>query len=178
MKKTAGKNEKTLPRNSGVTEELNAWIRVIRPRFLLLGVALLLVALAVMVWGFTGTLPVTETLGAYVVPDAETGQEILCFIDASRFSAASLAWNEARITMGDGSIYHGTVQFHSENPKTATDYQTEYDIPGWMISRLMTSDYLYAIGIQPEEPIERYESQLATVSVVVRDVRPISFLMR
>ena len=178
MKKTAGKKEKALPGNAGVTEELNTWIRIIRPGLLLLGVSQLLVAMAVLVWGFTGTLPVSETLGAYVVPDAEAGQEVLCFMDAIRFPAASLAGNEARITMGDGSICQGTVQFCSEGPKSATDYQADYEIPGCMISRLMTSDYLYVIGIQPEEPVERFKGQLATVSVVVREVRPISFLMR
>jgi len=171
--------EKKQEQGTGVTEELNAWIPVIRPGLLLLGAALLLVAAAVLVWGFTGSLPVTETFGGFVtIPDADRGTEVLCFVDASRFYGAALEGHEARVTLGDGSVFQGNVSFYSDTPQTAQAHQAEYDIPDWMMSRLMAGDYLYAVGIELEESAAWSASQLASVSIVVREVKPISFLMR
>lgn len=55
-------------------EELSEYIHACRPGVIVVIVALLLMLIAVLVWGFVGTLPVTETVNGLVIDASEYDQ--------------------------------------------------------------------------------------------------------
>lgn len=60
-------------------EELDAYIRVVRPGTLILVISLVLVLAALIVWGFTGTIPYTKTVDGVVFTELDRYWNFLNF---------------------------------------------------------------------------------------------------
>ena len=75
----------------------------------------------------------------------------------------------------------------SKNPLSAeeirelygTENNAKFQLSDWMFSKLLKDgSYYYMIRINTEEDIAEYWHQLTSVTVVMRQVQPISYLIR
>ena len=89
--------------------------------------------------------------------------------------------------MADGSVYKGSVDFMGDKPVSTEEIRTlfseennaQFHLSDWMFSKtLKDGSYYYALRVNTEEDIAKYWHQLVTITVVMREVRPISYLIR
>ena len=168
-------------------DKLNEYIRIGSLGGFLLIAGLVLLAVAMIIWGFTGRIPVTTTQTGIVVESKEESHGCLCFVDVNDNIGVIPAGTPASVKMADGSVCKGSVDFMSENPLSAeelrdlygAEHNAKFQFSDWMFSKLLKDDsYYYMIRINTEEDVAEYWHQLTAVTVVMREVRPISYLMR
>ena len=92
-----GKNHKR--DNYEMTQEgLDEYIRVSRPSVMVVIISLVLALVAVIVWGFVGTLPVTETITGVVVDSSKYGEidpeSLEAFREGEGFAQAATSKDE------------------------------------------------------------------------------------
>lgn len=156
-------------------EKLNDYIRITSAGSIFVIIALAVFAVTYIIWGFYGTLPVTETVTGVV--DGSNNNNITCFMDASRFSGRQLQGKDAVIRLSDNVTVTGVVDQVRTTPvsKEEASAWIEND---WLTSNLVTSSYSILITIQHSEDLSDYSYELAQVSIVTEEVKPISFLTR
>ena len=156
-------------------EKINEYIRVGGPGTYLIVGALLLVLVALVIWGLTGTLPVTETVTSVV--DSSNDNHITCFADASRFSPVGLVGKQVSIHLSDNTSVLGTVEYVSDTPMSGE--QAEALIGNdWLADNLVDFQYSYVMSIEPESDLSAYGYQLVSASIITEEVPPYRFLMR
>ena len=155
-------------------EKINEYIRVSGPGTYLIVGTLLLVLAALVIWGLTGTLPVTETVVSVV--DSSNDNHITCFLDASRFSPPQLEGRAASIHLADNRSVSGTVEYVGKTPISEEQAAKLID-NDWLASNLVSYNYTYIVSIQPDEDLASYGYQLAQASIITQEVRPIVFLL-
>ena len=167
-------------------EKLNEYIRIGSVGGFLLIAGLVVLAAALIIWGFTGRIPVTTTQTGIVVESKEESNGCLCFIDVNDNISVIPAGTPVSVRMADGSVYKGSVDFMSEKPLSAEEIRTlfgeenngQFRLSDWMLSKtLKDGSYYYALRVNTEEDIAKYWHQLVTITVVMREVRPISYLI-
>ena len=167
-------------------EKLNEYIRIGSVGGFLLIAGLVILAAALAIWGFTGRIPVTTTQTGFVVESKEESHGCLCFIDVNENTGIIPAGTPASVKMAGGSVYKGSVDFMSENPISAEEIRTlfgeensaQFHLSDWMFSKtLKDGSYYYVLRINTEEDIAEYWHQLVMITVVMREVRPISYLI-
>ncbi len=156
-------------------EKIDDYVRVSSPWTFLIVIALILVLAALILWGFTGSLPVTETVKGHV--DGQFDDQVICFMDASRFSPDQLTDMQASLHMADRSVVDGTVDEVIDTPVSAEE-AAEIVRNDWLASNMIDDnhDYYYVVFIEPEENLSKYRNQLVDASVITEEVRPIRFL--
>ena len=168
-------------------EKLNEYIRIGSVGGFLLIAGLVILAAALAIWGFTGRIPVTTTQTGIVVEFKETSHGCLCFVDVNENIGIIPAGTPASVKMPDGSVYKGSVDFMSDNPYSAEEIRElyggennlEFQLSDWMFSNLLKDgSYYYVLRINTEEDIAEHWHQLTAVTVVISEVRPISYLIR
>ena len=168
-------------------EKLNEYIRIGSVGGFLLIAGLVVLAAALIIWGFTGRIPVTTTQTGIVVESKEKSNGCLCFVDVNENTGAIPAGTTASVKMANGSVYKGSVDFMSRNPLSAEEIRkmysaetaAQFQLSDWMFSQLLKDgSYYYMLRINTEEDIAEYWHQLTAVTVVMREVQPISYLIR
>ncbi len=158
------------------SERLNEYIRIGKPGIILLIISLVLVLGAVVVWGFTGTLHETISLPGIVgVTDAG---DVCCFVDADSMDGHSLAGKEVTVKMPDRSTSRGVIISASESPGSQEELSELFGFTRWKMNHLMNGTYFYVIEIDAQKDLSNYQGELVAVSVIMREITPISFLIR
>lgn len=180
----------------GSQEELNEYIRVTGSGTIAVIVSLLLLLAALLIWGFVGTLPVTETVTGLAIDasmyDGESQVKtallrsgegeirILCFVDASRYNGQAVESFEDRVNlkMPDQNTFSGTIETRYMEPLSAEKAKSLLFDNGWLLDKCIRQDYSWLVVIRPDEDISKYVLTLAEVTFVTEEVPPIRFLMR
>ncbi len=156
-------------------EKIDDYIRVSSPWTFLIVIALILVLAALILWGTTGSLPVTETVKGHV--DAQFNDQVICLMDASRFSPDQLTGKQVSLRMADRSVVDGTVEEVIDTPVSAEE-AAEIVRNDWLASNMIDKnhDYFYVVFINPKKELSEYRNQLVDASIITENVRPIRFL--
>lgn len=185
-------------------EDLNEYIRVSRPSVLVVIFSLLLILIAVIVWGFVGTLPVTETVTGIVVdtdrfrtgysgtedPETlgkitshlseESRVQVFFFLDASRYNGETLGkiGEEAVIRLPDQHTVNGKIESSLTTPVSLDTLSSLFMDNQWELEQCVTNqDYSWWMTIIPSEDLSSYLYSLAEITIVTEEVRPIQFLI-
>ena len=169
-------------------EKLNEYIRIGSTGGYLLITGLVILAAALVVWGFAGRIPVIETLAGAVVGTENKSNSCLCFIDVNYNIQTIDEGDPVTVSMMDKKTFSGTVSFAGNIAKSAEDARKMYSLKedysplgltDWMMDNLLDdSKYIYPVYIQTDEDISDYWHQMAIITVVTNEVRPISYLLR
>ena len=183
-------------------EELDAYIRVINPGMRVLVLALTLVLVALIVWGYTGTLPVTVSASgvmasiesrmhnsnafynrdSFGLEKGLTEEELQSnnayfFLNAYEFSGDDLMGKEVIVSRPGKNTVHGTVVSVEPVPYSREEILAEF-VSQWVVENCVQSDYSWVVAARLDS--DEYDDSLALVDVtiVTENVHPISFLMR
>ncbi len=178
-------------------EDLSEYIRVGRPGLIVVIASLLIMLVAVFIWGFAGTLPVTETVTGLVVDTSgyakmypeevkamadgkEGGIMVLCFVDASRFNGQAIKefGDGAVLKMPDQTTYKGTIEIRYMEPISREKARKLLFDNEWVLDKCAKQDYNWLLIIRPEEDLSKYDFTLSEVTLLTEEVPPIRFLMQ
>ena len=178
-------------------EDLSEYIHACRPGVLAVIIALLVLLAAVIIWGFVGTLPVTETVTGLVVdrdvyvekypetesvlPEAEDGQMlVLCFVDASRFNGQAIKafGDEAVLKMPDQTTYKGRIETRYMVPMSMEEAKGLLFDNEWVKEQCVKQNYNWMLIVSPTQDLSQYAFTLAEVTLLTEEVPPIRFLMK
>ena len=183
-------------------EELDAYIRVVRPGMLILVIALALVLVALIVWGYTGTLPVTKSVSgvmtsienrmenSYTHYDrdslaAEKGMpadqlqryDAYFFLNAYEFSGDDLLGKEIIVSRPGKNAVRGIVATVEPVPYTREEILSEFGSQ-WVVDNCVESDYSWVVAGRLDSDEYDESWALVDVTIVTENVHPISFLMQ
>ncbi len=176
------------------SEHLDEYIHVASPASGLLIFALTMVSAALVIWGFTGWLPLSVGYSGYVYDSALVPREyasdsgldarhsragvfVYCFVDSKSYHGERLVGNSAVMRMPDGAICEGKVISCSTTPLSRGEVAEMFDSE-WVSSSLVQQEYSWVISIVPDDDLEANLYQTCDVSVVTGQVHPIRFLLR
>ena len=167
-------------------EKLNEYIRIGSIGGFLLIAGLVILAAAMIIWGFTGRIPVTTTQTGFVVESKEESHGCLCFVDVNDNTGIIPAGTPASVQMPGGGVFKGYVDHMGTAPMSAEELRDLYgyehngpfSLSDWMFSKVLKDgSYYYVLRINTEDDIAEYWHQLVAITVVMREVRPISYLI-
>ncbi len=187
--------EKTYEGKSASAAGLEDYIHIASPGVVVATIALLIISCSILIWGFTGTIPVKETITGvtmdltnefvgYEDDNARAGSDdyvyVLCFFDANKYTAEKMDKLEKNVVlkMPDNSVFTGTIEHISIVPMdraTASSYFEQFQ---WLAEKAVNQDYSWAIAIKPDQDISQYQFMLTEVTFVVDQAHPIRFLRR
>lgn len=177
-------------------EDLSEYIHASRPGIWVVTISLLLMLVALIIWGFVGTLPVTETIVGLVTDtkdfakkypeeaafmEGENGElRVYCFVDASRYNGQAIKQfeDEVVLKMPDQKTFKGKIVKHSVAPLSKEKVKHYLRDNDWVTQKCVQQDYNWALLIRPEEDLEQYKYTLAEVTLLVEKVPPIYFLFK
>ena len=181
----------------GGQEELSEYIRVTSPGVLVVIVSLLVLLTTVIIWGFAGTLPVTETVTGVVVdtaryaqlypdqadkiPAVEEGEIVVfCFVDASRYNGQAIRefGDDAELRMPDQNTYKGKIETRVMVPVSMEEAGKILFNNEWVLEKCVSQNYNWFLVIRPTEDLSRYTFTLSEVTLLTEEVAPIHFLMK
>jgi len=161
-------------------DKVDEYIRVSTPRAWMMVGALALVVAGVLVWGFTGSIAKTVSAQGVIWEDGDN--DVVCLLPVG-VAGPFLVGHEARITLGDGQSFSGTVKSVAEDPWTYEEVQ-EHARSNWRLDTLWGDTdalYQYALRIGYEGDAENAHGlaarELVSVQVVTSDVRPIEYVL-
>lgn len=172
------------------TEKLNEYMRFgSAGGYILIG-ALIIAIISLLIWGFTGTIQITIS-EAGIVSEMESDSHIcLSFVDIDENTGIIPEGKAVSIRMPDGKTVPGTLGFFSTVPYSAEELRRTYSseetyaertsaFSDWVMDKLLDGcNYAYLIRIDTQEDISDYWHQLVQLTIVMDEVRPISFLLR
>ena len=156
-------------------EKINEYVRIAGPGTYALITALVIVTIAIFLWGFTGSLPLTESVSGLV--DNDGSNYVLCYVDATRYTRDKLVDKEALVLMPDGTSVSGKVFSVGDLPVSKEEISKELE-SDWLTSNLVVNNYSRPVWIIVDDSIAQYFGQLTEVKIITDEVRPISFLTR
>lgn len=151
-------------------EQLNDYIKVSTPSVWIVLAALIILAAAVLVWGFTGSLPTTVN-----APCAVLDGEITCFLttdETARVQVGQPAW----ITGSGPSEVEGSVSDIGIIPVSAAEVIEELK-SDYLAQLLVVEAFAFKVIILPDEG-DFSNQQVLDVRIVTESIRPIDFLLR
>ncbi len=155
-------------------EQLSAYIRIARPSVWVIFAALALVFVALLIWGFTGSIPDTRTYWGVV--DEATEHNLNVVMDAYEFPGSSVVGQQVTYRLSDGARGTGTVTQASERPMSRQEL-ADLLKNDFLSDTLIDSDYSYLLAVKPNEDLNAHHSQIADVTIILEAVPPISFLL-
>ena len=168
-------------------EKLNEYIRVGNLGGFLLIIGLVIFAVALVVWGVTGSIPVTTSLSGVVMESSDESHTCLCFVNVSDETESIPEGNPAVVSMADGSTYTGSVKLSDGTVLSTVEILELYSVHAngdddglgdWILTSLLgDGQYFYEVVVETEEDISAYWHRLVDVTVVLREVKPISYLL-
>ena len=175
---------------------LDEYIRVSSPGPMIVIGAMSLVLVATVVWGFTGTLPVTLGVTGCVV-DSEIASEaqkhfgdsaddekqkawVVCFVDSSTYSADQITKFSKDVTIGmpDHTTFKGKVKYISSHPLSRDEAHEFLQDGQWIADQCVSSDYSWGVVIQVDDDVSGHIFTTPQVTFITDEVPPIRFLMR
>ena len=176
-------------------EELSEYIHAMKPGLAAVIVSLLVLLVAVIVWGFAGTLPVTETVLGLTVDSSdydldektkkkmfsdEEGLLVVCFADASRFNGQAIRefGDEAVLKMPDQRTFKGKIESRIMVPISREEAKTILFDNEWVLNQCVKQNYNWMLTIRPDEDLGQYAFTLSEVTLLTEEVPPIRFLMK
>ncbi|MBQ6398927.1 MAG: hypothetical protein IJI21_02285 [Clostridia bacterium] len=183
-------------------EELDTYIRIVSPGTLILVTALALVLAALMIWGCTGTLPVTKRASGVMIsienrrenaraydgriifaekqnlPAEELRRCDACFfLNAHEFSGDELTGRDVIISRPGKNAVRGVVASVEPVPYTREEILSEFG-SRWVVDSCVESDYSWVVTARLDGNEYDQSRTLVDVTIVTDNVRPISFLLR
>ncbi len=155
-------------------DRINEYIHVARPGVWVLTAALILVLAAFVFWGITGRIPDTVTYKGVVW--SEAGCHIRVAIDASQYSN-TLVGKEASFRLPDGTQGNGHIDSASLTPYSREELQAILQ-SDFLVSSLVSADYSYIVDVAPTIDLHRYNLEVAEVTIITKELPPISYLLR
>ena len=176
-------------------EELSEYIHAMKPGLAAVIISLLVLLVAVIVWGFAGTLPVTETVLGLTVDSSvyeldektkkkmfsdEEGLFVVCFVDASRFNGQAIRefGDEAVLKMPDQRTFKGKIESRIMVPISREEAKTILFDNEWVLNQCVKQNYNWMLTIRPDEDLGQYAFTLSEVPLLTEEVPPIRFLMK
>ena len=150
-------------------EQLDEYIKVSHPKVWMMIAALLVAALAVIVWSVVGTLPQTMEVKGVTVG----GNMIHCYEDVENANT-NLVGCKANISLPDGSKISGEVESVSQNPYSQEEIRMEIE-EDWLADNVLAGNYSYEVCVIAKEEIP--EDMLATVIITTAEMKPIQFIL-
>ena len=183
-------------------EELTAYIRLVRPGTLILVLALALVFVALIIWGCTGTLPVTKSVNGVMTTiekrmnnsfahyhrdyfEAEKSfpkeklerYDAYFFLNAYEYSGEDLLGKEIIVSCPGKAPIKGTITLVEPEPYDRDEIRAEFDAE-WIVNTCVESDYSWVVAGTLDSDTYDKSWSLVDITVVTENVRPISFLFR
>ena len=188
-------------------EELDAYIRLVRPGTMLLIGAFTLIVVALIVWGVTGKLPVTvsgkgvlyseyyrlaseaivagkeeefrETTALLSDEDRSSLEQpyVYCFLDAYQYNRDELEDKKVAITYPGKQPVQGRVVGVTADPYTKDMITREFNT-SFIADTCASSDYSWVLQVETSEPIDSYRGALMDTTIEIGQVQPISMLFR
>ena len=161
-------------------EKTDDMIRVSTPKAWILVAALLLIIAGALVWGFTGSIPKTVTANGVIYE--EQNNDAVCLLPVS-IAGPFLVGHDARITLADGRSISGVVTEVTEDPFSYEEV-AELARSNWRLQTLWgDSEEMFQYGVtvgyegDQENSYGLNPRDLVTVSVVLSDVKPITYVL-
>ena len=176
-------DKKTNSRKKRSPEKLREYIRIGSIGGYLVIAFLVLLAVSLIVWGFAGRIPVTARLNGAVAEEEKDSNTCLCFVDVNENLGTRLEGRPVTVTMPDGKTFTGTVNPMDDEVLSAEEVlercsSSGYGLTDWLLSNILGSGkYFYTLTVETEEDISAYWHQLCHISIILSEVRPISFLL-
>ena len=183
-------------------EELDAYIRVVKPGTLLLVIAMVLVLAALIIWGNIGTLPVTKKVSGvmttienrmnnsyeyyhrdYFEAEHELSPEELqrydayFFLDAYEFSGEELMGKEIIVSRPGKPAVKGIVTLVEKEPYDRDEIRAEFDVE-WIVNTCVESEYSWVVAGTLDNNTYDDNWSLVDVTIITDNLHPISFLLR
>ncbi len=155
-------------------KRLNAYIKVTNANMYLVLVALLLLAVVFLYWGFQGSMPTTTDTYGYVRDDGCVN----CYVEthtAQETLGAIKEGMKAELTYKDQTV-DGTVIFVDTIPRSKEEVipRLKYD---YFASHMDLYEWNTKVEIQPVDASLPIDS-ICRVKIVVEEKRPIDFLLQ
>ncbi len=178
---------------------LDDYIKVSSPGLLVIIGALSLVLVATIVWGFTGTIPVTLTVtgcvvdtealseqqvqngdaagDAYAIPD---GVWIARLVDSSKYSAEQIVkfGGDVTIAMPDRTTFKEKIEYVTPYPLNRDEVRQYLRNSDWVVDQCVNSNYSWGIAVHVYDDISDHMFTTPQVTMITDEVPPISFLAR
>lgn len=188
-------------------EELDAYIRVVRPGTIFLIGAFTLVVVALVVWGLTGSLPITiNAKGVYYSEYARAATQaveegrleefketteslseedrasfgesyVYCFLNAYQYNRQDLVDKKAAVAYPGMKPVQGNVIGVGTIPYTKDMIAKEFGT-SFIADTCATSDYSWVVEIQTDELFDIDMRSLMDVTVEIGQVKPMSMLFQ
>ena len=155
-------------------ERLNEYIRVANSGIWAVVCALILVLVVLLIWGFTGRIPKSSEFKGVV--DGTLDYNIDVVVDAFEFAGNNLVGKEAIFTLPDGKKGKGVVVASTDVPFSKEEMKDILE-SDFLSASLVSYDYSYILQLKPEEDLSQYDLQLAEITIITDELKPIYFLM-
>jgi hypothetical protein len=151
-------------------EQLDDYIRVIKPGILIVAAAILALAVSVCVWGFTGTISNTLNVAGYM----DTKGNVTCYVPPD-MAGGDLLGNVATVNLPDGRKLDSTVESISPVPYSEQEIrgQTQSD---WMVDAMLTGNYSYAVTLKPIDAADNASDVLISATLIISEIKPIQLI--
>ena len=150
-------------------EQLDAYIKVARPKVWLIMAALLVAVISVIVWSVVGSLPQTMEIKGITV-----GENVINCYEGVENANTNLIGCKANISLPDGRSINGKVETVSQNPYSQEEIRTKIS-EDWLADNVLDGNYSYEVRVIAEEDIPR--NMLATVIITTAEMKPIQFIL-
>lgn len=172
------------------TEELKEYIRVgSAGGFILIG-ALIIAIVSLLIWGFTGSIPVTYTNTGIICQMNSETNSCICFVNVDANTGVISKGRKANIIMQDGRSFPAVMDYFSQTPYSAEELRKMFSsgssdnssgiaFSDWMMEKALDGcDYAYLMTVTTQTDISVYWHQVAQAMVVIDEISPISFLVQ
>ena len=190
-------SEKKISDRKTSPDRIDEHLRVGRPGVFVLIAALILVAVAFIVWGITGKLPVTKTVKGFVWVMSEEEYNalseadkelyadnwdiplVMVLYDSSKYSYQQFYQKTAVIKTADGYTFECNAMTMTEVPQSRAELEPLIaDKSDWLVERIVEGDYNYLAIYSVDKELKNHMYETVDVSVVVEEIPPIKFLLR
>lgn len=176
-------------------EKLDEYIRVSSPATWLIVTALVLIFIAIMVWGFTGTMPVHYTskgVGMTLGVDIDTADKsdaeafqvkgLLCLVDPAAVTSHDLQDKDVAVSFRDGTRVNGKAMLLDTAPEQemeVSELLKHFKVnSSWVVSNMGEGVYRYPVYVELEYPLDYlYWGEVGDAAFIIREEHPIQFLL-
>ena len=177
-------------------EKLNEYIRIGSIGSYFFTGALVLITVVVLIWGFTGTIPVTTQKHGVIVESEDT-YGVLCLVDANDNTGMIPEGAKVNFTTADRAGHSGHVTYMSPIPFSSGELQAYFTsqnvalksevckeistlkVNEWTLNYILgDSAYHYLLFITSDEMLPDKQNEVVDATITTEEVRPISFLFK
>ena len=99
------------------------------------------------------------------------------FIDASRYSGQSLVDKEISFSLPCGETGHGKIVDAGKTPYSKEELAKLLE-SDFLANSLLYADYSYVLDVDPMEDLSDHDLEIGEVTIITKEVPPISFLLQ